>query len=545
MGLLWKRQIWLAVAVGFGTSCGAALANDVYIAQTSAGSANGNSCGNAYAVSYFNASGNWGSGASQIGPGTVVHLCGTITTNLTVNGSGSAGSVIEILFESGANITQPTCNGSCLNLGSYGYILVDGGASKPCGWNVATNASEGICNGFIQNTANGQGQANNNPDIGIYVGGSNIEIRNIGIYNMWVPSGGSNSQPSNDPTCLQLDQTGTAAFSFHDSVCHDAADGFNNVHESSSSGYSIYNNYVYDINHAIGGAADGTTSNVNIYGNRFSNFAVWLPITSYHHDGIYLWCDAFTNACGTLSNWNVYNNLWNGTFGTGVTSYFYIDNTLATNNVNVFNNVFAPSDAQSVGGSGYTAMYPAGSSNYNLYNNSYVIQNGSAVGCHEGGSNGSALTIQFENNLFQNCPGAVVAYTPITYSPVNYNVYATCASSSGSNCWYFNHAEVGFSTWQSDAGGEGKSVYYASTNANLNTNYVPQSGSVAIGAGTNLYNVCNGQPNPGLGALCYDAAGNPRPSSGAWTVGAYSSPGGSSTGSNPPAVPTNLIATAQ
>ena len=80
--------------------------NDVYIAENASGSASGTDCADAYAVKFFNASGNWGTGAGQIGPGTVVHLCGTITSGLDFSGSGTSGNVIEILWESGAKLIQ-------------------------------------------------------------------------------------------------------------------------------------------------------------------------------------------------------------------------------------------------------------------------------------------------------------------------------------------------------------------------------------------------------------------------------------------------------
>ncbi len=55
-----------------------------------------------------------------------------------------------------------------------------------------------------------------------------------------------------------------------------------------------------------------------------------------------------------------------------------------------------------------------------------------------------------------------------------------------------------------------------------------QSGSAAVGAGTNLSSICSGQANPGLGALCSDKAGNSRPTSGSWDAGAFNSGGGTS-----------------
>src|ERR1700719_4748051 len=53
-----------------------ASVTDVFVAQNAQGAGDGSSCVNAKAASFFNASGNWGSGSNQIGAGTTVHLCG-------------------------------------------------------------------------------------------------------------------------------------------------------------------------------------------------------------------------------------------------------------------------------------------------------------------------------------------------------------------------------------------------------------------------------------------------------------------------------------
>src|SRR5581483_616474 len=84
----------------------ASVAN-VYIAQNSTGIGDGSSCGNARAVSFFNTAGNWGSGSTQIGQDTTVHLCGSISTQLLPKGNGASGHPITILWESGARLSSP------------------------------------------------------------------------------------------------------------------------------------------------------------------------------------------------------------------------------------------------------------------------------------------------------------------------------------------------------------------------------------------------------------------------------------------------------
>jgi hypothetical protein len=71
-------------------------ANAVYIGQTQSGAADGSSCANARALTFFNAASNWGSGAVQIGAGKTVFLCGTVTGALTLQGSGASGNPVTI-----------------------------------------------------------------------------------------------------------------------------------------------------------------------------------------------------------------------------------------------------------------------------------------------------------------------------------------------------------------------------------------------------------------------------------------------------------------
>jgi hypothetical protein len=106
---LHARRRWLMplaallVCVVWTSGTAAAAATNVYVAQASAGAANGSSCANAYPISFFGDGANWGSGANQIGPGTTVHLCGAIATNLTFQASGSSGSPV-VLDGTGATL---------------------------------------------------------------------------------------------------------------------------------------------------------------------------------------------------------------------------------------------------------------------------------------------------------------------------------------------------------------------------------------------------------------------------------------------------------
>ena len=84
-----------AASLGSATAT-AFAATPVYLAQAAQGASNGTSCANARPASWFNTSGNWGTGANQIGPGVTVFLCGGISTNLTFQGSGTSGNYVVV-----------------------------------------------------------------------------------------------------------------------------------------------------------------------------------------------------------------------------------------------------------------------------------------------------------------------------------------------------------------------------------------------------------------------------------------------------------------
>src|ERR1700730_3313553 len=96
--MFFSAPILLFFAMFWGPT--SARANDIYIAQSATGAANGVDCADALPYMYFNTAANWTAGAptgTKIGPGTTVHLCGMFTgtggqTLLTSQGSGTSGS---------------------------------------------------------------------------------------------------------------------------------------------------------------------------------------------------------------------------------------------------------------------------------------------------------------------------------------------------------------------------------------------------------------------------------------------------------------------
>jgi hypothetical protein len=128
-------------------------ASDIFVAQSASGSADGSSCANAYAISFFNSSGNWGSTAGKIGPGTTLHLCGTITTALTAQGNGSSASPITVQWESGAGVSVCSSVGA-VQLANHNYIALDLGGNATaiqCPNNGTTLATQTSAIGITSN----------------------------------------------------------------------------------------------------------------------------------------------------------------------------------------------------------------------------------------------------------------------------------------------------------------------------------------------------------------------------------------------------------
>jgi hypothetical protein len=140
----------------FTTFCCVPLANsaDIYVAASSAGGANGTSCGNAYAWS------KWADPSIWIGDNTL-HICGTYTgsansTAIASRGAGTSGHPITIKFEPGARLEAPywnNPNGAIYS--SHAYVTIDGGGNGTTG---AQGAGTG--GGTIAATLNGEIGAN-------------------------------------------------------------------------------------------------------------------------------------------------------------------------------------------------------------------------------------------------------------------------------------------------------------------------------------------------------------------------------------------------
>jgi hypothetical protein len=551
MGILREALIAFAFLALAATTAHASATN-IYIAQSAAGAANGAGCADAFAVGFFNTAANWGSGASQIGPGTTVHLCGTFTgaagsAILTVQGSGAIGNPVTIRFESGAVLQAAYMGGNPYTGGPGGitctgqsYITIDGGS-----------------NGLIQNTANGSpslGYANQQVSTGVYFTCSNFEVKNLTIHGIYVHSegdtGGSN-------TADIFGDYSPNNCNIHDNpLIRDAFVGINIGYSGSENLTSciLKNNTINRNCWMIQMGDDGpnsSASGVQVIRNSLgTGNQAWEGSNAFcHQNGMFITagnsgssmsglvidgntiasdmcsnrsdtgnnCSAPMQIAGTQSNITIINNVvYFTTAQTGYEAFLWMPTAAGMSGTNVIaNNTFDEANA----GSGQSCVCAA-------------IEWQSSGGAQTGFNVQNNLFLNFTHEVFFNHDGTNALPTKVTaidhegfqgitgkwaHDNVNNQDYSTLSA------WQTANSTNSFPGY--DTRGYSGSL-------GLNSSYVPQSGSAVVGLGANLTGL-------GITFLDSDKAGVARPTSGPWDLGTYQYVSGGTV----PAPPTGLAAT--
>jgi hypothetical protein len=579
-----------ALSLVLGGGVARAQATNVYLAQTAAGAANGSSCANARAYGYFNTAANWGTGSTQIGPGTTVHLCGTITdslngTLLTAQGNGASGNPVTIHFETGA-ILQSPAETTFINGGNHSYFIIDGGTT--CGW---INQAEVACNGLIQNTLNGYSgmtcpggscahqvstQMINNFN-------SNLEVRNLTIGPVYIHGGTSDTTfTAPGPKCVDF-TTGGGNINIHNNIMHDAGWCLNGGGNS----ITVANTEIYNSDHGMGMGQYTDTPNtwtgVTVHDSYIHNNGMWdQSNNAFHHDGIHLFSYCGTNVGGNntycpktiITGVNIYNVMFGGNWGSNNTANIFFEGNIE--NANLFNNVTVVYAASQLNNGQYNGY----GTNVNFFNNTvlgpgtayqtikYSIFNGPGIAIENNvWTDGGMISTSgpFPVGGASGCPytlpsgagGGTQPCLNLTYSlktnaylaPADFGNgfgYTLCVAAVCTGNGFLNFNASGFASFESLAPEKG-GVFRDTTQPIgtwLNaTTGAELSASPTIGAGTNLSALCiqNGGSLPN--ALCSDITGNPRPLTGAWDIGAYQY-AVTTTSTSGPAAPTGLTATA-
>jgi hypothetical protein len=519
---------------------GVSSASDIYIAQNAAGANTGADCNDAHSAAWFNSSSNWGSGSGQIGAGTTVHLCGTITTELSFQGSGTSGNVITLLFEAGAKvqISPGMDSNGIIALGANNFIILDGGSA--CGWNTATNASKGSCNGVIRNMLYGSPgatcpggacttQYSSTGNSMIKGTGHDIEIRNLEIGPAYVhtATGAGAADMSGGAGCITAETTRN--WNIHDNKLHDGAWCINiQFNNGNMTGVTVANNEMYNNSHHL--AVDGGNHALNgftLSGNYVHDMFNWDTTGDAWHANVVHFFTAANN--GTVSNVAIYNNIFGGNTGADVTGMIFNESTNGYTNFVIFNNLHIATTSPDAGSSNHFWGPAQCNSGCYVLNNTMTRQTVTGGNLDLGYSTYS-MSATIENNANQGASWLTTVSASSPSITLDYNAYGTFG-----NGWQYHGSSYDtFASWRS-ASTEGTHSFYKPS-LGLSGTYAPSSGSPLIAAGVNI---CTQNPTfcTNYPAIKKDMAGNVRPTSGNWDVGAYQYATG---GSGPP--PTGLAA---
>ncbi len=509
----------VALTVSFSAS---AQATNVYV--TPGGTATGNcptgtSTAPNLTPSGFNNSSNWGTGASQIGPGTTVLLCGTLTGTAGQSGllhfqsSGTSANPITLKFDANANITAPYwgySSSAAIGVGQN-YIVIDGGT-----------------NGIVQNTANGSSRTYNVASTAVYISGSNVTVQNLTIsnicvHNLFSDTGGCTTSGTGGYAIYAV---GGDNITIHSNIIHDAYAGAIYGTGGTNSNITFSGNTIYNCNWGIAVFTNSgqTLNGVTVTGNNIHDGVNWDDsVDAFHHNGIFV----FQGNGGTINNVQLSDNYIHGDWGLDQTGYIFFDpnNGGTINHTRIFNNLLINESTVHGPGNGY--ITGLGNTDCAAYNN-LIFGNGLSIGYK------SDHPCTFENNIVSSVATGIYTNSGTTLIASDYNNFYNLTGGS-SSLFYAGTNYSSVATWTKGTGFDSHSVTGdPKLNAGSSPPYLLQSGSAAAGAGTNLSSL-------GINALDRDRLGNLRPTSGAWDLGPYLS-GISSTVIVPP---TGLVAIVQ
>lgn len=524
-------------------------ATSVYVTQN--GSAAGSCTGSPLlSAAQFNNSASWGTGSSQIGPGTTVHLCGTFTgsagsTMLALKGSGTSGHPITLRFESGAALKAPywSSSGGAINAGGRSYIVIDGGS-----------------NGLIENTLNGSPGAscpggscsNQQSSKGIYADPCvSCEFKNLTIADIYVhkPCEGSSGC---DTTLNAFTNAEGILFSgnnvsIHNLVIHDVGGAIVSHFQNGQTGTTIYNNDIYNIDHGlfVGPCKGCTYGTLSIHDNHIHDSVNWDSGSAdwYHHDGIHFWDSG--SPYGTTNELDIYNNLFDGNEGQCcITAWIFLQGAAAVNNI--YNNVIVPTGPK-VSNGGLSMRTDASDSRFNIYNNTFIsaqASGGTTPAITYLDAYGGSASVSVKNNAFAGFNTYIaLPSSDVRSLEASNNAYAS-ESGGGNPYWVWNSIKTKtLAAWQSSCGCDSSSVGNLSGSLGIVGEGVPGTSFIGASKGANLMSLASGA----FLALSSDtSAGDTRAPSTReggtldWDIGAYVAGN-----SNRPTAPTGLTATVQ
>lgn len=455
-----------------------------YVAQSSAGSNDGSSAANAYSIAQLNA-------ASPYSPaaGDTVILNGTFTTSLAVPTSGSAGNVITYQFATGAKFSKAawttvynsTYAGAAIYINSKNYIVIDGGS-----------------NGIIEGTDNGDsgsGKGTDTSTTGIYITGTNVEVKNLTIQNLYIHT------YNVDLSIGQYSAQGifvenASTILIHNNTINNAYIGvFGRALSGTRTANYVYSNTISacstGVLYALGNSG-AYLDDIKIYSNDITMGLNWFDTPNLNHvDGVHCW----GTTGGEITNLQVYSNYVHGNPSTHCTGFLFFESTIT--DPKIYNNLLV--GATTSPAEGYIDLSLAGGKTFYACNNTIV-----GIGSGTGITNyaWTTVTAYVVNNIFRSLSTGSYQQngtTTYNFSNNNYSSVTTIGNRLGTT-----YNTLG--AWQTAISGDANSF---TTDPGLDGSYNITSSSPCYNTGTDTsaYGVST------------DRVGTSRPQSSAFDIG--------------------------
>jgi hypothetical protein len=267
--------------------------------------------------------------------------------------------------------------------------------------------------GTIENTANGDGLANQHISIGVYAATcTNCIIENLAIANIYVAIQNYSSPLGGTATQMNAIVYGGQNITMSGNTIHDCGWCLYTNYGSGDTNAQIFNNYIYNWDHAAayatGSAVSCTAPCLIMHDNQFGSNLNWETSGCvYHLDGLH----TYGVSGSTMNGVYIYNNWFHGTLSGACSSGFLFmeqgsPSMSNASNTYIWNNVFDASQADGVNANGWVGIFSGLSGVTQVYNNTLVCPNfmDSTVGWSIQ-QQGAAMT--FENNVEQACPQGI------------------------------------------------------------------------------------------------------------------------------------------
>jgi hypothetical protein len=354
------------------------------------------------------------------------------------------------------------------------YITLDGGA-----------------NGLIQNTANGDGLANQKDSEAVEASScNNCTIQNLLIQNIYVhPKGGNGSIDQTQMRCISFSGSN---WNINNNTMHDAGWCLFQAYSNGDTNTTISNNNIYNFDHGwmLATSAANRVTNAFFHDNQVHDTVNWdAGGCPFHHDGIH----TFGTNGSSMSGVYVYNNYFSGNWGTCPTGFIFVEGGGSSTpshmqNSAWWNNVFnVNTSSPIVNTNGWVDIASGDSGTQQVFNNTILGPNNSDNTLCLGLENLSGVT--YEDNTISNC-GDPVNISSSTITVADDNFYGTSCG-NGNNCFIWNGSFTGsFPAWKAACKCDSHAIQ--SSNPMLNSDGSPQSGSPVIQQGLNLTNIAEG-----------------------------------------------------